>query len=847
MNSRNPYLSNIRKWQTVLRSFPHRNRGKLLTALIVLAALGIIIGVDGIFAQSQINVTGLEVNQALGVQKDNNKYLVAGKNTVVRAFLGPAVAVDPANTWLNVSRGEKQVFKIYPKKTTGNITTVDFLCKNMTSCENWTAGSYTFQPYINGTAGSVSDSYEFKTGTKIRVLAVAVKANYGKGGIKSVSDAKWKNMGDFMQKVYPLAEEGLNWTPRPTVLDASNDEYNLEESKGDGTWNLSDALANLIPAKCKTSPNSAGCYDFVVGFIKESLTQDDGKGLVGYAYTGSKSVVVVADDDDAPGTVAHELAHQYGIGDTYDGRTTSSIRCSVNPAPDDFEGLDWDKGLKSVICCTAGRPASTLKGSDKKTIINGAQVAASDNPYEVNGRGALTEMADFMSASGAWQSQMWITKDCYDWLFRRLVKQEPGLKKKSMALAAAATPQRFVSFSGTLSVTNAVELKPWKSYADTVILGDTTGSLMVQAVNGAGSILASTSFTVQFYMVHPPRELTKALFEGVINFPVGTVKFQIIKDGTVLAEVPVSETSPTITDVTPKTTTTLNSFYAITWTGNDPDGDKLTYTVEYNPDVTHISSAWMILADELETSSWTEDFSQLPGGNHAKIRATAYDGVLYASAESAEFVVPLKKPEVFLDNLPWGTNYNPGDDILLLAEAYDPQDEWLPDDKIRWTSNISGELGYGSELLVSNLETGRHTITVTATNSAGLSSSAMVTVQVGSPGDSGHCFIATAAFGSYLHPYVSLLRNFRDTFLLTNRTGRAFVDWYYRVSLPLATRIANRETIKAAVRILLLPAVGFSALALNIGLFWSVLMLPVFLLLAGFAGRKLMQSSRRRI
>jgi hypothetical protein len=144
---------------------------------------------------------------------------------------------------------------------------------------------------------------------------------------------------------------------------------------------------------------------------------------------------------------------------------------------------------------------------------------------------------------------------------------------------------------------------------------------------------------------------------------------------------------------------------------------------------------------------------------------------------------------------------------------------------------------------VSNLEAGRHTITVTATNSA------TVDVSVGSTG-SGHCFIATAAFGSYLHPYVNLLRNFRDAFLLTNRAGRAFVDWYYRVSLPLATWIADRETIKSAksaVRILLLPAVGFSALAINIGLFWSVLILLVFLLLAGIAGRKLVQLARRQI
>ncbi|MFZ4438976.1 MAG: CFI-box-CTERM domain-containing protein [Syntrophales bacterium] len=818
------------------------------STFIFIMMLGAFLTAGSAPAQSQLQVTSIEVNQGLGVQKGTNKFYVAGKNTVVQAFLNQAVVIDTAKTYVNVSRPGKQDFKIYAKKADGNVSavsTVDFLCKSMTTCENWAAGSYTFQPYINGTAGAASSSYEFKTGAGIRVLAVAVKANYGTGGTKSVSDAKWKKMGDFTQTVYPLAEKDLKWTIREKEEDASAAEYNLEKSDWSGCKKLSDKLENLIPAKCETSPQSAGCYDFVVGFIKESLTQDDGEGLAGYAYTGGKSVVVVAGDDDAPGTVAHELAHQYGIGDTYDGDTTSSIRCSVNPAPDKFGGRDWDKGFPKgvVVHCTDGRPASTLVGGINKKTINGAQVAAVDHPYEIIGRGVLTEMADFMSAGGASQNQMWITKDTWAWLFRRLVTQEAGLKKTTLALAASATAERFASFSGSLSLTNTVKLNPWKSYTDTVTLGDSTGALQVQAVNAAGSVVASTAFTVQFFMVSPPRDLTEAPFHGVINFPATTAKFQIVKDGAVLAEVPVSNNLPVVGNVTPKTATTLSGSYTITWTGSDSDGGNLTYTVEYNPDVTNTSSAWMVLADELETLFWTEDFGLLPGGNHAKIRVTVNDGVLSATAESAEFIVPFKKPEVFLDELPWGTVYNFGSDILLVGEAFDLQDEWLPDEKLKWTSSISGELGYGSELIVSDLPIGNHTITLTATNSAGLSSSATVSIRVVSK-DDGYCFIATAAFGSYLHPYVGMLREFRDTFLLTNSAGQAFVGWYYRISPPLAALIAQEDYARTVVRLILLPAVGFSALALNIGLFWSMFILLALLLLSGMGIRKLVRMNR---
>ena len=84
--------------------------------------------------------------------------------------------------------------------------------------------------------------------------------------------------------------------------------------------------------------------------------------------------------------------------------------------------------------------------------------------------------------------------------------------------------------------------------------------------------------------------------------------------------------------------------------------------------------------------------------------------------------------------------------------------------------------------------------------------------------DSGwSCFIATAAYGSMMEPHVKILRDFRDKFMLANSVGKGFVRLYNTYSPPIADFIAKHDSLRAMVRIILLPVVGMSWIALKIG------------------------------
>lgn len=102
------------------------------------------------------------------------------------------------------------------------------------------------------------------------------------------------------------------------------------------------------------------------------------------------------------------------------------------------------------------------------------------------------------------------------------------------------------------------------------------------------------------------------------------------------------------------------------------------------------------------------------------------------------------------------------------------------------------------------------------------------------------CFVATAAYGSFLDPHVTTLRQFRDQYLMPYTWGRELVQLYYHYSPPLADLIARHDSLRTLTRAVLTPMVY----AITYPLAFGILALG---LLLGYASWRHHLVTRRRL
>lgn len=248
---------------------------------------------------------------------------------------------------------------------------------------------------------------------------------------------------------------------------------------------------------------------------------------------------------------------------------------------------------------------------------------------------------------------------------------------------------------------------------------------------------------------------------------------------------------------------------------SDSDGYISTYEWDYDGDGIYDANTGAV-------SSTTHTYTNV-GTFSARVRVTDNGGASAVSGGATVTVTsPANQPPVISSFIATPPAGDAPHGVTFNAAASDPDGsitsyEWDFDGNGTYDATTTG-----ATTAYIYLHTGVYTARVRVTDNLGATITGTTSVTVtagtggtknpistgdGDAGGGGGCFIATAAWGSYLDSNVVVLREFRDKYLLTNRPGRAFVEFYYSVSPPVADYIARHDTLRFVARLLLTPLV----------------------------------------
>lgn len=114
------------------------------------------------------------------------------------------------------------------------------------------------------------------------------------------------------------------------------------------------------------------------------------------------------------------------------------------------------------------------------------------------------------------------------------------------------------------------------------------------------------------------------------------------------------------------------------------------------------------------------------GPGSATITASSHGANGSASIE----VIEIDPPEAEIDEPDDGDTFKEGRRITFEGEGEDPEDGRLKGDALVWTSSLDGEFGTGEEVKTRELSAGTHTITLTVTNSRGISATDEIELEI---------------------------------------------------------------------------------------------------------------------
>jgi hypothetical protein len=381
-------------------------------------------------------------------------------------------------------------------------------------------------------------------------------------------------------------------------------------------------------------------------------------------------------------TLAHEVAHNFGRR-----HTNRADGCNANDAFTDWSYAD-----------------STIQEAGFDPLTMQAVSAASH---------------DIMSYCAP-PINIWISPHTY----KKLFEGQWAPQQRSLAQA-----QEYLLVSGILFAAGGGALEPAYHFSSVQTYGlprpGEDACLVLQ--NQAAEELAAHCFNVDFHNERTAEEMTQISFALVLPRPAGVAQIVLEHNATPAATLTASAQPPTITLSSPTANESWTALEQVAWQASDEDADPLTYSILYRP---ADAAPWVTVATGITQTNYTVNSQELAGGDGATIRVLVSDGFHTSFVDSPPFNVVDKGPQPLILAPAPNAEFPAAQPLLLAGDAYDLEDELLPDERFHWQSDRDGALGTGRSLTLAGLSPGPHTLTLTVTDNQGNPGVSTVTIVV---------------------------------------------------------------------------------------------------------------------
>ena len=437
------------------------------------------------------------------------------------------------------------------------------------------------------------------------------------------------NMDGFMRKVYPVAIDGLHYTPvflspqiwrEPFVSGAGvlqngslgrfqtyiRNLFNLLVARSGGLIEI-DQLAAWLPLGFTNYIDAAGNGRTRLGSADAVFLGGGGGGRPGRTFYGvERTTPGGAPTIPAQVTLAHEIAHNLGVR-----HPNTMDACGASDG-----GTDWTPKRVNATIQQPGYDPRTYTFKD------------------------ATLRKDMMSYC---RPQRWISDFHYMKLFRgdflpRFRVSQTGPEAVAIVGGVALAD----GAGGTLDPIYQFEGIPGE------LQSDPAGDYCVRLL-GSGTTLSESCFSLGFRDPDTDEELGEAGFSSVLRWPEGTNQVVLLHQGSAPASRAASAQAPAVEFVSPQAGEMWDAAQQrqITWTAQDPDGDPLLYALFYSADG---GASWTPLALDLTEPAYSLDPSAILGGQ-VSFRVLASDG-FHSTEAVAGPVTVMQRPDLAVDGQP---------------------------------------------------------------------------------------------------------------------------------------------------------------------------------------------------